>query len=144
MSGAVELKAMPVDGVWSVKPGFEGMLEKEGNTFYFNPNRNEDLTVRAYYEYGNGACVSRDSIEINVRQLPGVDAGRDTAYCLNEGLQELVGIEPYNLTTWKGPGIVDEKFFNPRMAGVGWARLEYRYTDPVTSCSNRDSLFVTV
>lgn len=144
MSGAVELKAMPVDGVWSVKPGFEGMLEKEGNTFYFNPNRNEDLTVRAYYEYGNGACVSRDSIEINVRQLPGVDAGRDTAYCLNEGLQELVGIEPYNLTTWKGPGIVDEKFFNPRMAGVGRARLEYRYTDPVTSCSNRDSLFVTV
>lgn len=144
MTDSVELKATPLNGKWSVKPGFESMLGQAEGKYFFRPNRNEDITVRAYYEYGNGTCISRDSIEISVRQLPVVNAGRDTAYCLNEGLQELIGVEPYNLVTWRGEGVVDQKYFDPRLAGVATVRLEYHYTDPGTLCPNLDTLLVKV
>lgn len=143
MSEPVLLQAMPLGGNWKVQE--PGMLEEKADKqFYFSPNRNENLVVWATYEYGNGTCLDRDSIRIKIRKLPEVDAGENTGICLNAGKYELVGVQPANLSSWKGPGVVGQKWFDPEETGVGTARLEYWYTDPLTGCPNLDSLFITV
>ncbi|MEG2556227.1 MAG: PKD domain-containing protein [Odoribacter sp.] len=144
MEDSIELKATPLEGEWSLKSGYENMLGHSAGKYYFYPNRNEDLTVKAYYEYGHGTCISRDSIDLTVRELPVVNAGRDTVYCLNEGVQPLIGWEPFGLAAWEGGGVVDQHLFDPIRAGVGDFRLEYHYIDPATQCSNLDTMSVTV
>lgn len=143
MSDSVLLQATPEGGEWSVRE--TGMLtQSESGKYYFHPNRNEELVVWAYYAKGNGTCYDRDSIKLKIRQLPAVDAGPDIDQCLNGESYELQGMIPENLSAWTGDGVVDQKWFNPQLAGEGRIRLEYHYTDPATLCSNLDTLFVTV
>lgn len=143
MSDPILLEARPAGGVWtSREPGM--LTEEAGRRFYFHPNRNEELAVWAVYEYGNGTCTDKDSVRIKIRRLPETEAGEDQDYCLNAGVQELVGVQPAGLPNWHGPGVSEGKLFDPRAAGAGTVRLEYRYTDPLTGCANLDTAFITV
>lgn len=144
MSEPFLLQAQPSGGDWFLRKNENMLVEKPGKQFYFNPNQNKELSVWAVYERGNGTCIDRDSVEVEIRQLPVVDAGTDLDVCLNAGVQELMGVTPVGLETWEGSGVNEKKFFDPMIPGVGRTRLEYWYQDPASGCSNLDTLFVTV
>lgn len=40
-----------------------------------------------YYSYGMGTCLTEDSVEITVHDLPVADAGQDTLMCENDSIQ---------------------------------------------------------
>lgn len=144
MSKPFLLQAQPEGGDWFLRENESMLVEKPGKQFYFDPNRNQELSLWAVYERGNGTCIDRDSVKVAVRQLPVVDAGIDPDVCLNGGVQELVGVIPAGLETWEGNGVSGKKFFDPAVTGIGRTRLEYHYLDPATGCANLDTLFVTV
>lgn len=144
MSEPFLLQAQPLGGDWFLRENKNMLEERPGKQFYFNPNQNRELSVWAVYERGNGTCVDRDSVEVQVRQLPVVEAGEDMSVCLNEGLRPLVGVVPAGLETWEGNGVKEKKTFDPMIPGVGRTRLEYWYTDQATGCSNLDTMFVMV
>lgn len=144
MSEPFLLQAQPLGGDWFLRENKDMLVEKPGKQFYFDPNQNKELSIWAVYERGNGTCIDRDSVKVDIRGLPVVDAGGDLDVCLNAGVQELVGVTPAGLSTWIGNGVNEKKFFDPMIPGVGRTRLEYWHQDPGTGCSNLDSLFVTI
>ena len=51
-------------------------------------------TVGVYtftYSYGSGTCLTIDSMDLTVHDLPVVDAGLDVSFCIDAGVQTLTG-----------------------------------------------------
>ena len=94
------------------------------------------------YSYGIGTCLTRDSMDLTVHDLPVVDAGADTSYCIDAGLQTLLGSPPGGI--WSGTGIVNSSgMFAPDSVSANTYTLTYTYTDG-NSCINSDSRDITV
>lgn len=97
-----------------------------------------------YFEFGTGTCYSIDSLEIEVHNLPLLDAGLDETICGNLLPFNLSGFDP-PLGTWEGTGIIDAQLgtFDPGI-GAGNYNLIYWYQDAITGCADTVNKVVTV
>ena len=133
-SAPVDLNGAPAGGEWT------GSFVTVGGTFTPSTSGVFELV----YTTGVGNCLTRDTMEFTVHDLPLVDAGLDEVLCISEGAFDLVG-NPLG-GVWSGNGIVDanQGTFDPVVAIVGNHTITYTITDPITSCVNLDDLEVTV
>lgn len=100
-------------------------------------------TFQLTYIVGAGNCESKDSILVEVKPLPFVEAGVDTTVCVDSDPIQLVG-NPVN-GSWSGFGIISSNgFFDPNQAGVGNHVVTLSFTENSTGCSNADNLTVHV
>ena len=78
-----------------------------------------------------------------MNSLPVVGAGNDVSYCVDAGLQTMVGSPSGGI--WSGNGIMNGSsgIFDPDVAGAGIHTLVYSYVDG-NSCENSDTVLVTV
>tara|TARA_B110000881_G_scaffold73888_1_gene64275 strand:- start:13 stop:360 length:348 start_codon:yes stop_codon:yes gene_type:complete len=69
------------------------------------------------YSYGMGTCLVTDQVSLMVNALPVVGAGNDVSYCVDAGLQTLVGSPSGG--SWSGTGITNGSsgIFDPSIAG---------------------------
>ena len=101
-------------------------------------------TVGVYtftYSYGTGTCLTTDDVDLTVHDLPVVDAGSDVSFCIDAGLQTLIG-NPLG-GVWSGAGVNGSGIFSPSTAQVGVHTLTYYYLDS-NSCDQIDTREVTV
>lgn len=96
------------------------------------------------YTYGEGNCLTKDTMQFTVHPLPIVDAGQDVELCISEPIISLTGTPLGG--TFSGTGITDGNLglFDPAIAGEGTFTITYAYTDPVTGCTNSDDLTAIV
>ena len=131
-TGSVQLTGNPANGVWS------------GNGISSTGTYNviSAGTFDFVYSFGSGNCLTSDTVNLIVNDLPIVDAGTDFAVCIDAGLQTITGTPAGG--TWSGTGVTNSLGeFDPAVAGVGSHTIYYDYTDTNT-CDNVDSLLVTV
>ncbi|MEM9930066.1 MAG: hypothetical protein AAF840_09620, partial [Bacteroidota bacterium] len=91
-------------------------------------------------------CENSDQVTVEVRALPQVEAGPPQDLCLaNQVVNIAAGANPTG-GMWSGPGIVNANTgdFNPSIPGIGSHEVFYDYQDPLTGCSNRDTLTVNI
>jgi PKD repeat protein len=91
------------------------------------------------YSFGAGNCATTDDMVFTVHALPVVNAGPDDQFCVSDGPVNFSGSPAGG--TWSGTGITNAALgtFDPG-TGAGTYTIVYTYTDPVTSCLNRDTL----
>jgi len=129
----------PAGGTWSIDNG--GVIS--GNQF--DPVASGAGTYTLTYTFADvNGCNNFDEKEIIVHPLPVVDAGPNQSICENPNDIPLTGFSPTG-GIWSGTGVTPDGVFNAANAsGVGTYTLYYNYTDPGTSCTNQDSLLITV
>lgn len=133
-SGTVNLSGLPAGGTWS------GAIVTSAGVV----STATSGTFSLVYSYGAGNCLTTDTMEFVVHDLPVVNAGLDDAMCLTSGNVTYAG-SPIG-GTWTGQGIINASTgeFDPIVATVGTHVLTYSYTDPITTCVNDDQLTVIV
>jgi PKD repeat protein len=96
------------------------------------------------YSIGFGNCLTRDTMNFTVNALPIISAGPDRQFCISDNSDSFIGNPSGG--TWSGIGITNSftGTFDPTLAGVGVHPIVYTYSDPLTSCLNRDTLLSTV
>lgn len=91
------------------------------------------------------SCQVSGSITVNVTGLPVVNAGPDLTLCDQPIAETLTGFSPTSggTGTWTGPGITNAsgEFTSP---GIGGYWVYYTFTAGGNSCSNTDSILITV
>lgn len=134
LNSTVNLTGLPAGGTWS------GTNVTAAGVFSLN----QAGTFELVYTYGEGNCLTRDTMEFIVHPLPIVNAGQDEEICISEAPINLSGT-PAN-GVWSGNGITDANLgtFDPAVAMVGTHLITYTYTHPVTNCINSDQLNVIV
>lgn len=125
----------PIGGIWSG----DG-VNSVNNTFY--PIVAGVGVHVLTYTYGTGICETNDTKTITVLALPNINIPSDQTMCINEPPLNLGTATPSG-GTWTGVGISGTTFI-PANAGLGSHVLTYSYTDPVTNCSDSESLTVDV
>lgn len=85
------------------------------------------------------------TVPIFVNPLPQITPGVDLNTCLTSPAFNLTGFSPVG-GTWSGSGITSglNGTFDPSITGVDSNTLTYTYTNPLTGCTNSDSIIVTV
>jgi PKD repeat protein len=124
----VQLQVSPLGGGWTGSGITTGGL--------FNPSTAPIGINRYFYTYGNGQCMSRDSVTIEVSGVA-ANAGPDAYICQNETPRILGGGSPIG-GFWSGTGIVDSLngIFNPRSMPVGTHNVQYTIRNARTGCVN--------
>jgi gliding motility-associated-like protein len=101
-------------------------------------------TTTSYEVMGTDAlgCTNWDTIVVSVNDLPLVDAGLDTALCINDSIQ-LIATGALNYTWTPVTTIQNENSANPTIFPTS---SQYYYVEGVdaNTCINVDSVFVTV
>ncbi len=99
--------------------------------------------AKTYTVTGIGAngCTATDDVDLTVNPLPVVDAGLDVSFCIDAGVQTLLG-SPLG-GVWSGSGVSIGGDFDPSSVVVGMHTLTYTYTDG-NSCVNSDTRDITV
>jgi uncharacterized membrane protein len=102
----------------------------------------ETACVKYFLEADNGACTSKDSVLVVIKNEPVINIGTvnstpsDTSICLNTG--DFTLFANPNTGTWSGVSATNLIFntnqFNPDTAGLGTHTVQYDYQDPTTSC----------
>jgi hypothetical protein len=89
-------------------------------------------------------CDSIEELILIVNPLPTIliEPFNPDSIDLNSGLANLPNVLPAG-GTFSGSGISGNSF-DPQLAGTGTFWISYFYTDPITNCSNSDSLQITV
>ena len=92
--------------------------------------------------YGVATCLTRDTVAIEVLDLPAISMPAAEAFCGNLGVQTLGAAGPAG-GVWFGAGIVDAAAgdFDTEMAPATYTP-GYHYTDPLTGC--RDTAYHAV
>ena len=133
-SPPIVITGLPVGGSWSgsgISP-----------TGLFTPSTSGIFGL--IYTVGFGNCLTRDTMNFTVNALPIVNAGSDQSFCLSDNSLNFTGNPSGG--TWSGTGITNSASgtFDPSIAGTGVHTIIYTYSDPLTSCLNRDTLLSTV
>jgi len=122
----------PAGGTWSGTGVFNNI---------FDPTQSGLGTFVVTYTFNNGAgCNGTATKNIQVKSIPGVNAGPNIQACLNAGIQNLTGGTPAG-GTWSGTG-VSGSTFNPFTAGAGTNVLTYSFTQ--NGCTNTATTQATV
>ena len=131
------LNFSPLTGVWTGT----GISNSAGE---FDPLFSGIGNFTLTLTYGSGTCYTADTKTITVLPLPILSAGSDKVFCLTDAATLFVGTPVSGI--WTGSGITNGPTgeFDPSAAGVGVHTIIYSVTDPVTLCTNFDTLFVTV
>ena len=130
-TGSVQLTGLPANGVWS------GNGINSGGNFIVTIADTFELV----YSFGSGNCLTTDTVILIVNDLPIVDAGSDTAFCVDAAAYTFEGNPVGGI--WSGPAVTSSGEFDPSVAGIGLHTIYYDYTDTNT-CDNLDSLVITV
>ncbi|MFN5416799.1 MAG: PKD domain-containing protein [Flavobacteriia bacterium] len=130
-----QLTGLPLGGTWT-GTGIAG----NGN---YTPN--VPGTYEMVYSFGGGNCLTRDTMNLIVHDLPVIDAGLDRTFCESDFAVNFFATPAGG--AWSGTGIVDVNFgtFDPSAAlndGVAYP-MTYTFTD-ANSCTNSDFLLATV
>ncbi len=86
-------------------------------------------------------CANTASSTVNVNSLPVVNAGTGMVLCNVPVTTTLTGYSPAG-GTWTGSGVTTSGDFTP--PGAGQFTLTYTYQDAFTTCTNSDTVLVTV
>ena len=86
-------------------------------------------------------CTRTDTVNVNVNQLPIVDAGLYSTFCNQPIADTLDGATPSG-GIWSGPGISVSGIFTP--SATGNFTFNYTYTDTISGCSNTDNVTINV
>ena len=94
--------------------------------------------------YGVATCLTRDTVEIEVLDLPTINMPAAEAFCGNLGVQPLGSALPAG-GVWFGDGVVDAAAgtFNTEMPSTDYTP-GYHCTDPLTGCRDTSYHAVTV
>ncbi len=126
----VSLTGTPQGGTWS-GPN----IAANG---VFTPATTGTFTVTYTYTNGNN-CLSRDSAVITVVNPATVNAGNDTALCLNSGAVQLTATPAGG--NWQGTALVSQSgLFTPSQQGS----FSPYYTYGSGSCLKRDTVVIVV
>ncbi|MCC6703058.1 MAG: PKD domain-containing protein [Fluviicola sp.] len=130
----VQINGTPLSGTWT-----GSFVSSTGN---FNPT-----TAGVYplvLSNGAGNCLTRDTMLFTVHALPVVAVGPDFSFCPSDAVVNFTGAPIGG--TWAGTGITNTTngTFDPSLAGVGSHTIIYTYTNPITTCLNRDTLLAVV
>ncbi len=129
----VTLSGSPAGGSFS-GPGISGNV--------FNPATANIGANTIKYGYSSGLCHDTASQVVTVNALPTVDlTGIASTYCNNANIVTLTGTPAGG--TFGGPGVTGNTF-NPALIVSSPAMVWYSYTNASTSCSNADTVTVTV
>lgn len=128
----------PLGGTWTSDNG--GVITA---TNAFDPVASGVGVYTLTYDYtdANG-CSDVATKTIVVHELPAVEAGPDQTLCDTPNEIQLTGFNPAG-GTWTGPGVSPAGLFQS-INGPGDYALYYTYSNPTTSCTNIDSLVLTV
>lgn len=99
-------------------------------------------SFKLYYTIGTGSCITKDSLNVTIKSLPIVNAGTDLTKCINDPDFNLSGTPTGG--TWSGIGVSGTGLFSPNTAKAGIKTITYTYNDPVSNCSNKDDLLITI
>lgn len=106
-----------------------------------NPIANPTSTTNyIIYATDKNGCASSDTIQINVLQLPQVNAGFDIKLCTQSGIVNLSGSPQGG--SWVGQGITGTQF-NPKNSASGNYELLYTYTN-ANQCTQTDTMVAMV
>lgn len=102
-------------------------------------------TFNAIYAVGGGSCLVYDTALVTIHPLPVVHAGLDQQLCAADPCFNLAAPSPLG-GTWSGPGIANAASgqFCAATANNGVNQILYTYQNPTTTCSNTDTLLVTI
>lgn len=130
----VQLNGTPASGTWT------GLHVTSGGLF--TPSVPGTFTL--VISNGAGNCLTRDTMLFTVHSLPVVTIGADVEFCPSDDPVNFAGT-PVN-GIWSGNGITDPNTgtFDPEIAPLGTNTIIYTFTDPITTCVNRDTLLAIV
>ena len=96
-TNAIQLIGNPVSstGFW-----FGNGIDSSGNYVVSSPG-----SFTFSYFHGEGNCLTSDQVTLTVNSLPVVGAGNDVSYCVDAGLQTMVGSPSGGI--WSGNGIMN-------------------------------------
>ncbi len=130
----------PANGTWTINNN--GVLI--GNNVFDPEASGEGVYTLTYTFQDEFNCTNSDTKTIIVSELPEVDAGPDQTLCDVPSNISLSGYTPFG-GIWTGVGVTAWGSFNvANTPGVGEYQLYYSYTDPTTTCTNIDSLTITI
>ena len=131
--------ASPVGGNWTG----QGVTSSDG---LFNPMAVDSAgSYPVYYSYtDDNGCSSSLQVNLEILDLPLVEAGPDTILCIDGGLYQLQNFSPATGATWSGTGIVDaiNGVFDPNLSGAGTFTLELSFGN--NNCQVSDQLTIEV
>ncbi len=119
-----------------------------GNSLYEATQAGQTDTL--FYVYFDPAlrCENVEEVLVFVNDLPAVDAGADTTFCLVNADQQLA--QPFLSPTggngfWSGPGVTDsiQGLFNPSLSTDDTVRIYFTYTD-LNGCRSQDSFLIFI
>ncbi len=118
-SSDISLVAQNLGGVWS---GY-GIINPSG---LFSPSSTGIGSGNVYYEVSNGACVSKDTINITVSEYLPADFSSPAQVCLYDQNINLTAVNSGGF--WSGNGITDSISgdFNPLDTGTGIQDIQYQ------------------
>ncbi len=114
-----------------------------GYTYSWNPNIAISATNIAipkvspnsntiyYLTVSNGLCISKDTIQINVKPIPIADAGRDTVSCFSQAIK--LGTLPFPNATY---------FWYGETSGCGFGPFEEVKAQPLTGVTTKQCNFI--
>jgi gliding motility-associated-like protein len=113
--------------------------------WYFDPAIAGTGIFKLIYELTTDkGCRGYDSLMFEVLTIPVVEAGSLNNVCISEQQFEITpraGASP-SAGTWKGPGVVGQKYFNAAIAGEGTHILHYTFQ--AAGCEKSDSVTIVV
>lgn len=124
----------PAGGVWT------GTNVNSGGLYTISNAGAEPLV----YTTGSGNCLTRDTMLITIHPLPIVNAGMDQDFCLSDASVSFSGSPAGG--SWTGTGITNASLgtFDPQAAVIGVNTIVYTFTDPITNCTQSDTLLADV
>ena len=113
------------------------------NNFISSPISFPDITTNYLVQVSDvNECIGDNTIEVQVNQLPIVDAGEDVTFC-NQPIEETLFPSPITdgIGTWTGPGLTENDTFLP--FELGDFELVYSFIDN-NQCINSDTINIEV
>ncbi len=116
----------------------EGEIYVMGNTSYVLPGNYSDSLLT------NLGCDSIVQLSLTVHPIPEIEINPSIFDSLNidSGLVELPDVLPVG-GQFSGIGL-SGNYFDPQTTGTGQHWIYYNYQDPITGCSNQDSILFLV
>ncbi|MEM8906328.1 MAG: hypothetical protein AAGD05_00665, partial [Bacteroidota bacterium] len=130
----------PAGGQWTVDNG--GVITGSNN-FDASASGPGWYTLTYTFTDANN-CTNSASKTLLINDLPTVEAGPDQTLCNAPANVQLSNFSPAG-GTWSGTGVTPSGVFNPMSTpGLGTYVLYYTFTNSNTTCTNVDSLTITI
>ena len=128
----IQLKGSPNNGYWTGN--------SIDNTGFFSPKLTGSFKV--YYNFGSGACATKDSLIVKVNPLPTINLATNLSSCINSSIFKL-SASPLN-GYWMGKGVDSSGNFNSSLSGLGITKVNYNFRDQTTKCFNSKELLINI